>query len=98
MQVGRNAGLFTALPEGLIAEVTRQGKTDLSGGQPGLHDRPCPPRRAGVIVDKDGMKPLEEAAAEQEQARPLRHLVVRGRASCMAHPAVATAEARTLRQ
>lgn len=86
-QVGRNVGLFTALPEDLIAEVASQGRKDLSGGRRGPHDRPCPPRRAGVIVDKDVMKPLEEAAAEQEQARPLRHPVVRGRASSMAHRA-----------
>jgi hypothetical protein len=29
LQAARNAGLFTALLEGLIAEVTRQGKADL---------------------------------------------------------------------
>jgi len=29
LQVGGNAGLFTTLPEGLIDEVTRQGKADL---------------------------------------------------------------------
>lgn len=68
----------------VIAEVTRQGMTDLAGGQRGLHDRPCPPRRAGMIGDKDVMKPLEETAAEQEQARALQHPVVHGRARSMA--------------
>ena len=99
VQVRRHTGLFTALPGGLIAEVTRQGKADLSGGQGGLHDHPCPPRRARVILDKDVMKPLEETAAEQEQARPpTTSCRPRSRPQHGAHRAVATAEARTLRQ
>lgn len=52
-RVWRNAGVFTVLLEVLIAEAARQGKTDFSL----------------VSVGKDVMEALEEAAAEQEQAR-----------------------------
>jgi hypothetical protein len=69
LQVGRNASLFTDLPEGLNAQVTRQGTTDLSlvsmdsPTVPAHHDAP------GMIVAKDVIEALEEAAAEQGQAR-----------------------------
>lgn len=68
-RVWRNAGVFTALLEGLIAEAARQGKTDLSlvsvdsTTSRGHHDA------AGMRIGKDVMDALDEAAAEQEQAR-----------------------------
>src|SRR4051794_32843594 len=68
-RVWRNAGVFTALLEGLIAEAARQGKTDLSlvsvdsTTARGHHDA------AGMRIGKEVMDALEEAAAEEEQAR-----------------------------
>jgi transposase len=67
-RVWRNAGVFTALLEGLIAEAARQGKTDLSlvsvdSTTSRAHDA------AGMRIGEEVMDALEEAAAEQEQAR-----------------------------
>jgi transposase len=68
-RVWRNAGVFTALLEGLIAEAARQGKSDLSlvsvdsTTARGHHDA------AGMRIGKEVMDALEEAAAEEEQAR-----------------------------
>jgi transposase len=68
-RVWRNAGVFSALLEGLIAEAARQGRTDLSlvsvdsTTARGHHDA------AGMRIDKEVMDALEEAAAEEEQAR-----------------------------
>jgi transposase len=68
-RVWRNAGVFTALLEGLIAEAARKGKADLSlvsvdsTTTRGHHDA------AGMRIGKEVMDALEEAAAEEEQAR-----------------------------
>jgi transposase len=68
-RVWRNAGVFTALLESLIAEAAREGKTDLSlvsvdsTTVRGHHDA------AGMRVDKEVMDALEEAAAVEERAR-----------------------------
>lgn len=65
----RDAGVFTALLEGVIAEAARQGKTDLSlvsvdsTAVRAHHDA------AGMGIGKEVMDALEEAAAEQERAR-----------------------------
>jgi len=68
-RVWRNAGVFTALLEGLIAEAARQGKTDLSLVSVDSTTVRAHHDAAGLIVGKDVMEALEEAAAEQEQAR-----------------------------
>jgi transposase len=68
-RVWRNAGVFTALLEGLIAEAARQGKADLSLVSVDSTTTRAHHDAAGMLVDKDVMEALEEAAAEQEQAQ-----------------------------
>jgi transposase len=68
-RVWRNAGVFTALLEGLVAEAARQGKTDLSLVSVDSTTVRAHHDAAGLIVGKDVMEALEEAAAEQEEAR-----------------------------
>jgi len=68
-RVWRNAGVFTALLEGLIAEAARQGKTDLSLVSVDSTTVRAHHDAAGLIVGKDVMEALEEAAAEQAEAR-----------------------------
>jgi transposase len=68
-RVWRNAGVFTALLEGLIAEAARQGKTDLSLVSVDSTTVRAHHDAAGMLVGKDVMEALEDAAAEQEQAR-----------------------------
>ena len=68
-RVWRDAGVFTALLEGLIAEAASQGRADLSlvgvdsTSVRAHHDA------AGMLVGEDVMEALEEAAREQEEAR-----------------------------
>jgi transposase len=68
-RVWRDAGVFTALLEGLIAEAARQGKTDLSLVSVDSTTARAHHDAAGIRIDKEVMDALEEAAAEQEQAR-----------------------------
>ncbi len=68
-RVWRNAGVFTALLEGLIAEAAHRGRTDLSLVSVDSTTVRAHHDAAGMLVDKDIMEALEEAAAEQEQAR-----------------------------
>lgn len=68
-RVWRNAGVFTALLEGLIAEAARQGRTDLSLVSVDSTTVRAHHDAAGTLVGEDVMEALEEAAAEQEQAR-----------------------------
>lgn len=68
-RVWRNAGVFTAVLEGLIAEAARQGKTDVSLVSVDSTTVRAHHDAAGMRLDKDVMEALEEAAAEQEQAR-----------------------------
>jgi transposase len=68
-RVWRNAGVFTALLEGLIAEAARQGKTDLSLVSVDSTTVRAHHDAAGMMVGKDVMEALEEAAAEQAEAR-----------------------------
>ena len=68
-RVWRNAGVFTVLLEGLIAEAARQGRADLSLVSVDSTTTRAHHDAAGMLVDKDVMEALEEAAAEQEQAR-----------------------------
>ncbi|MEU1421738.1 hypothetical protein [Kitasatospora sp. NPDC005751] len=66
-RVWRDAGVFSGLLEGLIAEAAREGRTDLSlvsvDSTTVHHDA------AGVLVDEEIMQALEEAAREQDKAR-----------------------------
>ena len=68
-RVWRNAGVFTALLQGLIAEAARQGKTDLSLVSADSTTVRAHHDAAGMIVGKDVMEALEEAAAERDKAR-----------------------------
>jgi transposase len=65
----RDAGVFTALLEGLIAEAARRGRTDLSLVSVDSTTARAHHDAAGMHIDKEVMDALEEAAAEQEQAR-----------------------------
>jgi transposase len=67
-RVWRNAGVFTALLEGLIAEAARQGKTDLSLVSVDSTTARAHHDAAGMRIGKEVMDALEEAA-EEEQAR-----------------------------
>ncbi|GAB2463304.1 hypothetical protein GCM10027162_67530 [Streptomyces incanus] len=68
-RVWRNAGVFTALLEGLIAEAARRGRTDLSLVSVDSTTVRAHHDAAGMPVGQDVMEALEEAAAEQERAR-----------------------------
>ncbi len=68
-RVWRDAGVFTALLEGLIAEAARHGKTDLSLVSVDSTTARAHHDAAGMRIGKEVMDALEEAAAEQEQAR-----------------------------
>jgi transposase len=68
-RVWRNAGVFTALLEGLIAEAARRGRADLSLVSVDSTTVRAHHDAAGMLVGEDVMEALEEAAAEQEQAR-----------------------------
>jgi hypothetical protein len=68
-RVWRDAGVFTALLEGLIAEAARQGRTDLSLVSVDSTTARAHHDAAGMRIGKKVMDALEEAAVEQEQAR-----------------------------
>jgi transposase len=67
-RVWRDAGVFTALLEGVIAEAARQGKTDLSLVSVDSTTARAHHDAAGMHLGKDVMDALEEAA-DQERAR-----------------------------
>jgi hypothetical protein len=68
-RVRRDVGVFTALLEGLITEAARHGKTDLSLVSVDSTTARAHHDAAGMRIGKEVMDALEEAAAEQEQAR-----------------------------
>ncbi|GAA1082958.1 hypothetical protein GCM10009663_27440 [Kitasatospora arboriphila] len=68
-RVWRDAGVFSALLEGLIAEAARAGKTDLSLVGVDSTTVRAHHDAAGMLVDEELMQALEEAAREQEAAR-----------------------------
>jgi transposase len=68
-RVWRDADVFTALLEGLIAEAARQEKTDLSLVSVDSTTARAHHDAAGMRMDKEVLDALEEAAREQEQAR-----------------------------
>lgn len=65
----RDAGVFTALLEGLIAEGARVGRTDLSLISVDSKTVRAHHDAAGMRVSRHLMKALEEAVQEQKTAR-----------------------------
>jgi transposase len=68
-RVWREAGVFSALLEGVIAEAARRGQTDLSLVSVDSTTTRAHHDAAGMHIGKEVMDALEEAAAEQERAR-----------------------------
>jgi transposase len=68
-RVWRDAGVFTALLEGLITKAASQGKTDLSLISVDSTTARAHHDAAGMRIGKEIMDALAEAA-EQKQARP----------------------------
>jgi transposase len=68
-RVWRDAGLFTALLEGLIAGAARQGEADLSLVSVDSTTVRAHHDAAGMRIDPEVMEALEEAVREQERAR-----------------------------
>ncbi len=68
-RVWRDAGVFSALLEGMIAEAARRGQTDLSLVSVDSTTSRAHHDAAGMQLGKDIMDALEEAAAEQERAQ-----------------------------
>ncbi len=67
-RVWRDAGVFTALLEGVIAEAARQGETDLSLVSVDSTTARAHHDAAGMRIGKEAMDVLEEVATEQERA------------------------------
>lgn len=68
-RVWRDAGVCSALLEGVIAEAAGTGITDLSLVSVDSTTARAHHDAAGMRIDKDLMDALEEAALEQEEAR-----------------------------
>lgn len=68
-RVWRDAGVFTALLEGVIAEAARQEQSDLSLVSVDSTTVRAHHDAAGMRIGKEVMDALEEAAADQERAR-----------------------------
>lgn len=68
-RVWRDAGVFAALLEGLIAEAARRGETDLSLVSVDSTTARAHHDAAGMRIGPEVMDALEEAARKQEQAR-----------------------------
>ncbi|GGV70144.1 hypothetical protein GCM10010277_80820 [Streptomyces longisporoflavus] len=68
-RVWRDAGVFSALLEGTIAEAARRGQTDLSLVSVDSTTARAHHDAAGMYIGKEVMDALEEAAADQERAR-----------------------------
>lgn len=68
-RVWRDAGVFSALLEGLIAAAARTGRTDLSLVSVDSTTVRAHHDAAGMRIGEDLMEALEEAAREQEEAR-----------------------------
>ncbi|GGV68485.1 hypothetical protein GCM10010277_77860 [Streptomyces longisporoflavus] len=68
-RVWPDAGVFSALLEGTIAEAARRGQTDLSLVSVDSTTARAHHDAAGMYIGKEVMDALEEAAADQERAR-----------------------------
>jgi transposase len=65
----RDAGVFEALLEGLIAEAAKRGEVDLSLVSIDSTTARAHHDAAGMHLDQDVLTALEKAAAEEEKAR-----------------------------
>lgn len=65
----RDAGVFEALLEGLIAEAAKRGEVDLSLVSIDSTTARAHHDAAGMHLDEDVVTALEKAAAEEERAR-----------------------------
>ncbi|GAA3381449.1 hypothetical protein GCM10020367_72740 [Streptomyces sannanensis] len=65
----RDAGVFEALLEGLIAEAAKRGEVDLSLVSVDSTTARAHHNAAGMHLDQDMLTALEKAAAEEEKAR-----------------------------
>jgi transposase len=65
----RDAGVFEALLEGLIAEAAKRGEVDLSLVSIDSTTARAHHDAAGMQLDEDVLTALEKAAAEEEKAR-----------------------------
>ncbi len=65
----RDAGVFAALLEGMIAEAAKRGAVDLSLVSVDSTTARAHHDAAGMHLDPDVLAALEKAAAEEEQAR-----------------------------
>ncbi len=65
----RDAGVFEALLEGLIAEAAKRGEVDLSRVSIDSTTARAHHDTAGMHLDEDVVTALEKAAAEEEKAR-----------------------------
>ena len=65
----RDAGVFEALLEGLIAEAAKRGEVDLSLVSIDSTTARAHHDAAGMHLDEDVVTALEKAAAEEEKAR-----------------------------
>ncbi len=65
----RDAGVFEALLEGLIAEAAKRGEVDLSLVSIDSTTARAHHDAAGIHLSEDVIAALEEAAAEEEKAR-----------------------------
>ncbi len=65
----RDAGVFEALLEGLIAEASKRGEVDLSLVSIDSTTARAHHDAAGMHLDQDVVSALEKAAAEEEKAR-----------------------------
>ncbi|MBP2400755.1 transposase [Streptomyces syringium] len=68
-RVWRDAGVFSTLLEGLIAETARRGETDLSLVSVDSTTVRAHHDAAGMRIDEEVMEALEKAAAGQERGR-----------------------------
>ncbi len=68
-RVWRDAGVFTALLEGLISEAARRGETDISLVSVDSSTARAHQEAAGMRIDAEVLDALEKAAAEQDRAR-----------------------------
>lgn len=66
----RDAGVFEALLEGLIAEAVRRGGVDLSLVSVDSTTTRAHHDAAGIHLGEDVLTALEKAATEEEKARP----------------------------
>ena len=65
----RDAGVFEALLEGMIAEAAKRGEVDLSLVSVDSTSARAHHDAAGMHLDQDVLAALEKAAAEEEKAR-----------------------------